>query len=79
MDTKRDDAISGSLTVLPSRRDVLHELAGAGLGLAALLVWPHGESDIAAKKKGKKKRRRKKRMHRGGKSWVVSLRSVHRH
>jgi hypothetical protein len=60
MDTERNDAISGSLTVLPSRRDVLHELAGAGLGLAALLVWPHGESDIAAKTKGKTKHKRKR-------------------
>ena len=60
MDTKRTEAISGSLTVLSSRRDVLQELAGAGLGLAALVVWPPGESAIAAKTKGKKKRRRKK-------------------
>ena len=59
MDTKRSDAIPGSLTVLPSRRDVLHELAGAGLGLATLLVWPQAASDVAAKKKHKRKKNRR--------------------
>ena len=69
MDTKRNDAITRSLTVLPSRRDVLPGLAGAGLGLAALLGWPRGESDVAAKKKRKKKHKQQKhkqRHHRGG-------------
>jgi hypothetical protein len=55
MDTNRNDAITRSLTIPTSRRDVLPGLAGAGLGFAALLGWPRGESDVAAKKKRKKK------------------------
>jgi hypothetical protein len=53
MDTKCNDATIRSLTVLPSRRDILPGLAGAGL--VAFLGWPRGESDVAAKKKRKKK------------------------
>ncbi len=59
MDTKRNDAITRSLTVLHSRRDVLQGLAGAGLGFSAFLGWPRGEPDVAANKKRKNKHKQK--------------------
>jgi hypothetical protein len=64
METKRNGASTRSLTVLPSRRDVLHGLAGAGLGLAALLGWPRGASDVAAKKQRQTKHKQQKHQQR---------------
>ena len=58
MNTHRFDPIARSLTVLPSRRDVLRGLVGAGLG-PALLGWPRGESMVAAKNKRKQKHKPK--------------------
>jgi hypothetical protein len=76
MDAKRDDAITRSLTVLPSRRAVVHGLAGAGLGLATLHVWPHGVSDVAAKKRTKKRKKKQNNQTRitaeGSKGWCRS-------
>jgi hypothetical protein len=59
MDTKRNDAITRSLTVVSSRREVLQGLAGAGTGFAVLLGSPRGESAVAAKKKRKNKHQQK--------------------
>ena len=76
METKRNDASTRSLTVLPSRRDVLHGLAGAGLGLAALLGWPRGASAVAANKKRKTKHKQQKHQQRitaeGSRGWCRS-------
>jgi hypothetical protein len=56
MDSERFDDITRLLTVLPSRRDVLRGLAGAGLGLA-LVRTPHF---AGARKKRKHKKKDKK-------------------
>ena len=53
MDQKRFDAMTRSLTSLPSRREILRRLGGTGLGLAAL--WSPNTTE-AKKKKGKKKK-----------------------
>ena len=56
MDQHYFDGLSRTLARLPSRRDVLRGLAGAGLGLGAL----RQPDAIAAKKKGRHKKTRKK-------------------
>ncbi len=50
MGQTRFNAVTRSLTGLPSRRDVLRALAGAGLGLGALLGSAFGTRDVDAKK-----------------------------
>ncbi len=64
MDTGTDTERSGdtlrALTAFPSRRDILRGLAGSGLGLAALLDWPNGGSQLAARKKRGKRKKQKK-------------------
>jgi hypothetical protein len=61
MDQTHFDAMTRTMSRLPSRRDVLHGLAGAGLGLAALVGWPRGFSEVAARKKRKQKKKKKNR------------------
>src|SRR5215217_5598512 len=56
MDLIQFDAMSRTLSRLPSRRDVLRGLASAGLGLGAL--WHSVRAE--GKKKGSKKKRKKK-------------------
>jgi hypothetical protein len=57
MDQARSNALTESLTSLPSRRDVLRSLAGAGIALGAL-----GLPGIAdAKKKRRKKKKKQPR------------------
>src|SRR5687767_7465904 len=59
MDQHHFPAWTRSVRSVPSRRDVLRSLAGAGLGLGTLRL-----SDVTAAKhtkKGKKKRKRKKK------------------
>ena len=58
MAMNRFEAITRSLTMFPSRRDVLRGLTGTGL--VSLLGWLQGESDVAAKKKRHKKHKQKK-------------------
>jgi len=60
MDTSRFAVIARSVSDIPSRRDVLHGLVVAGLGLAASSTWSREESAVAAKKKRKKKKKKKK-------------------
>lgn len=55
MDPSSFDTVTRSLTVLPSRRDVLHGLASAGLSLATLRL-----SDAGMAKKGHHKKQKKK-------------------
>jgi hypothetical protein len=58
MDTRRFQAITRSLCVCPSRRDILRGLTGTGL--LSLFRWPQWESEVAAKKKRNKKHKQKK-------------------
>src|SRR5215213_7719176 len=52
------DAFTRFVTERSTRRGVLHALAGGGL--AALVGWPAGVSNVAAKNQGGKKRKKKK-------------------
>ena len=54
MDQQHIHAVTRTLSRLPSRRDVLRGLAGAGLGLNGL--WLAG--GVAAKKKCRRKKQR---------------------
>ena len=56
MDADRFDALLRSLAAMPSRRDVLRGLGGAGIGLGSLRL----STVVAAKKKRKRKKKRKK-------------------
>ncbi len=60
MDVNRVHPRVRSLTSLPSRRDVLKGLVGAGFGLTAPADWPFAASDVEAKKKRKRKRNKNK-------------------
>jgi hypothetical protein len=58
VDQTRFKIVTRSLTSLPSRRDVMRALAGAGLGLGALRL----SDAVAAKNKQKGKKKRKKKV-----------------
>lgn len=52
--------LTRTMSRVPSRRDVLRGLVGAGIGLGVLVGWPLGESEVEAKKKHKKKKKKSK-------------------
>jgi hypothetical protein len=51
------NALTRTLTCVPSRRDVLGSLAGTGVGLGAILSAAFGALDADAKKKRDKKKK----------------------
>jgi hypothetical protein len=59
VDLTRFNAVTETITNLPSRRDMLRSLAGAGIGLGALLGSAFGAPDADAKKTRRKKKRKK--------------------
>src|SRR5215213_10642093 len=63
MNSNRFDAITRFLTERPSRRGLMRALTGGGL--TALVGWPPGVTDVAAKSKGGKKGKKKKKSSAG--------------
>ena len=59
MNQTQFDAVSRTMSRLPSRRDLLRGLAGAGFGLSALVGSRFGERDVDAKKKKRRKKKQK--------------------
>src|SRR5215211_3897399 len=60
VDQQRIEAVTRTLTSLPSRRDVLRGLAAAGLGLGSLRL---AETEAAKHKSKANKKKGKKRKH----------------